>query len=117
MYTDADLALAQKHVETGERLVREQRERITRLTRNDAPHSRAVAVAIGQPLRRLDIVTAPVDVGQPRARLYPGIDDRDGLAFAAGKLPRLRQIHHQLAAGHRGARGPRRSGSAGPTAP
>lgn len=38
-------------------------------------------VTIGQPVGRLHEVTTGIDVGQSRARLHPGVDDRHQLAL------------------------------------
>lgn len=54
-------------------------------------------VTIGQPVGRLHEVTTGIDVGQSRARLHPGVDDRHQLALTRENCQAAGEIQHRLA--------------------
>ena len=65
---------------------------MTGLACDETRDQRAVTVAVGEAVGGCDEVTAGLNVGQPRARPYPGVDHRDGLALAAAVPPGAGQV-------------------------
>ncbi len=74
---------------------------ITGLAGDQAGHRCPAPVAVGEPVGRLDIVTARLHAGQPWPRPHTGVQNRDQLPVAAGKPPRRRRIQNLLTRRHR----------------
>ena len=61
--------------------------------------TQAMRIAIFETVSVRDVVTAPLEQGQPRVSVHAGIDDRHLLAGTSGEPPGIADVEHGFSAG------------------